>query len=64
MEKYKIDYNNLLKRYSNGLEYLSVHKEETEKWLPELEKIVDELGKMIEKYNIPNDNILTGFKEE
>lgn len=64
MNNYKEEYNKLLERYSNGIGYLSVHKEEQEKWLPELDRIVDMLGEMIEEYNIPEENILKGFEEE
>ena len=64
MEKYKIEYNNLLKRYNNGIEYLLSHKDQRDKWLPELEKIINQLGEYIDKYNISRENILSGFKEE
>ena len=56
--------NDLLKRYNNGIAYLSSHKQEKDKGLPELLSIVKELGKMIDENDIQGENILNGFKEE
>ena len=64
MKNYQIHYNDLLKRYNKGITYLLTHKEERDKWLPELISIVDELGKMVKENNIQGENILNGFKEE
>lgn len=61
MEEYKITYNKLLKRYYNGIEYLSSHSNMQEKWLPELLDILEKLGKMVDEYKITGKNILNGF---
>lgn len=62
MEKWKQDYNNLLKRYNNGIDYLQKHPNELDKWSPELFKIMNSLDDMISTYNIKENNILEGYE--
>lgn len=63
MESYKIEYNRLLERYYNGCKYLETNRDEIDKHLDLLLNIQDKLNKMIEEYNITDNNaILNGFK--
>lgn len=62
MQDYRITYNKLLRRYNNGIEYITNNPEEREKWFPEIEKIMQELNNMIIQYSIPKENISTGFE--
>lgn len=63
MEQYKQEYNNLLKRYKNGCKYLEEHPEE-EKYLKNLLQILEDMNKILSKYNIDNEDIiLNGFKQ-
>lgn len=64
MQEYKVKYNQLLKRYNNGIKFLTENPQEKEKWLPELKSIMTELDKLIKKYYIHSENILNGFEEE
>lgn len=62
MESYKQEYNNLLKRYYKGCKYLEAHREDIEKFMPELLKILNEINIMIEENNIEDEQIiLNGF---
>ena len=63
MEKYKQEYNNLLKRYYNGCKYLSENPQDFEKFLPELLKILENINIIIVQQNITDSDIaLKGFK--
>lgn len=63
MEKYKQEYNNLLKRYYNGCKYLSENPQEIEKFLPELLKILENINIIIDEKDITDSNIISnGFK--
>lgn len=66
LEELMKDYNHYLKRYYNGCDYCSKKPEETDKWLPELHKIMDianETLKEIKKHReISDEEILQGFK--
>ena len=63
MESYKVEYNRLLERYYNGCKYLETNRDEIDKHLDLLLNIQDKLNKMIEEYNITDNNaILNGFK--
>ena len=63
--KLKQEYNQNLTRYYNGCKYLNSHKEDMDKWLPELLKIQDkrnELLRQIMQYeNVDEDDILCGM---
>lgn len=64
MESYKEEYNNLLKRYYNGCDYLEKNPQECEKYLDLLLNILENINIMIEENNITDKNIiLNGFKE-
>lgn len=64
MDSYKIEYNNLLKRYYNGCEFLKKNPEKFDDYFKLLLNIHKKLNIMIEKYNIKDkDVILKGFKE-
>ncbi len=61
MEDYKIEYNELLKRYNKGILYLQENPNMVSKWGNELQKIMQDIDILIKKYNIPEENILGGF---
>ena len=61
MEDYKIEYNELLKRYNKGVLYLQENPNMASKWGNELQKIMQDIDILIKKYNIPEENILGGF---
>ena len=48
LDKLKQEYNHNLIRYYNGCNYLNSHKEDMDKWLPELFKIQDKMNELIE----------------
>ena len=62
----KIMYNEKIKRYYNGCQYIKEHYKETEKWLPEVFKILDEIKLILEEIqlteNVSEEEILKGFK--
>lgn len=65
LEDLKGAYNHYLSRYDKGCQYLSKKIEETEKWLPELIEIMEQINILLEeikKYIEVTDNeILNGF---
>ena len=61
MEDFKISYNELLKRYHNGIKYLEDNPEKFKKWFPELLLIMEDLDRIIKQNNIADENILKGF---
>lgn len=62
----KIMYNEKIKRYYNGCQYIKEHIKEVEKWLPEVIKILDEMNLILEEIqlteNVSEEEILKGFK--
>lgn len=62
----KIMYNERRKRFYNGCQYIKEHCKETEKWLPEVFKILDEMNLILEEIqlteNVSDEEILKGFK--
>ena len=69
MEDLKKKYNATLKRFEKGCVYLGEHKNEIPKYVPEMIKIVKDLGIMIDMfaqlylYVMTNDEIERGFKK-
>ena len=64
MESYKQEYNNLLKRYYNGCDYISKHPEEEKKLMPELLKILEKMNIILAENPAENEeDILYGFKK-
>lgn len=64
MESYKEEYNNLLKRYYNGCDYLEKNPQECDKYLDLLLNILEKINIMIEENNITDKEIiLHGFKK-
>lgn len=62
MKSYKLEYNELLKRYYNGCKYLEENPNEIEKYLDLLLNISDKINKIIIEENITDPNIiLNGF---
>ena len=65
-EELKIMYNEKIKRYYNGCQYIKEHIKEVEKWLPEVIKILDEMNLILEEIqlteNVSEEEILKGFK--
>lgn len=61
MEEYKSQYNNLLNRYNKGILYLEQNPNMLSKWGKELEKIMEDLSKLIVENSIPEEYILKGF---
>ena len=66
LDKLKQEYNHNLTRYYNGCKYLEEHRDEAKKWLPEILRIQDRLGVLIEnimKYQkVDHKEILEGFE--
>ncbi len=62
----KAYYNYNLKRFNNGCNYCSVHKNEIDKWLPELFKIYSNMNKALNDIakceELKSENIRNGFK--
>lgn len=61
----KVNYNYNLMRYYKGCKYCSQHKKESEKWLPELLDILNDMNillKEIMKYQNIDEEIIKGFK--
>ena len=65
-EELKKMYNEKLKRYYNGCQYIKEHYRETEKWLPEVIKILNEMNLILEEIqlteNVSAEEIFKGFK--
>ena len=61
MNSYKEEYNHWLMRYYKGCAYLEKHPEEHDKYIGELLKILDELNRLINVYNITGLEITRGF---
>lgn len=61
MSSYKEEYNYWLTRYYNGCIYLEKHPEQHDKYINELLKILDELNRLINAYNITGLEITRGF---
>ena len=65
-EELKIMYNEKIKRYYNGCQYIKEHIKDVEKWLPEVIKILDEMNLILEEIqlteNVSEEEILKGFK--
>lgn len=65
-EELKMMYNEKIKRYYNGCQYIKEHIKEVEKWLPEVIKILDEMNLILEEIqlteNVSEEEILKGFK--
>lgn len=63
--QYKENHNFLLKRYLNGCDYLKKKTDQTEKWLPELLNILDNINtnltELMKLTSITEKEILEGF---
>lgn len=61
----KVMYNQKIKRYYNGCQYIKEHCRETDKWLPEVLKILDEMNLILEEIQlteeVSKEEILEGF---
>lgn len=57
----KLEYNKLLNRYNKGILYLEQNPNMLSKWGKELEKIMEDLSKLIVENSIPEEYILKGF---
>ncbi len=61
----KWNYNLNLGRYKNGCAYITKHKKETKKWMPELLSVLENMNLLLEeimKYeNVREIQILEGF---
>ena len=61
----KIMYNEKIKRYYNGCQYIKENIKEVEKWLPEVIKILDEMNIILEEIQltetVSEEEILKGF---
>lgn len=60
------EYNHYLKRLYNGEIYCEKHADEVDKWLPEIQKILYVLERLIEEIqkltNVSEEEIINGFK--
>lgn len=65
IEELKWNYNYNLGRYYKGCEYCSTHKNEIDKWLPELMDILDNINILLEEImkekNVTEQEIVGGF---
>lgn len=65
INQYKENHNFLLKRYLNGCDYIEKHKNQTEKWLPELLNVLDNintnLAELMKLTEVTDKEILEGF---
>lgn len=60
----KEKYNKLLVRYYNGCDYLQKHPEQWDKYYPVLEKILDEMNRILVLLKITDEEqILYGIKQ-
>lgn len=59
-------YNERIKRYYNGCQYIKEHIREADKWLPEVFNILEEMGLILEEIQltecISKEEIEKGFK--
>lgn len=59
-------YNERVKRYYNGCQYIKEHIREADKWLPEVFNILEEMGLILEEIQltecISKEEIEKGFK--
>ena len=63
MQKLKELYNKTLQRYHNGVDYIFQHEDEWDKYYPEVEKLADNLEKILIKIrNATKEEISNGFK--
>ena len=65
--KLKQEYNHNLTRLYNGCKYCEEHRNEVDKWLPELFKIYNKMNELLDeimKYEqVSNEFVLGGFKD-
>ena len=63
MEELKREYNYNLQRFYNGCKYCEEHIEEIDMWTPELNKIMDKLGDLLNRIGkASTKEIMEGFK--
>ncbi len=66
LDKLKQEYNHNLTRYYNGCKYCEEHREEADKWLPQLLKIQDKINELLEgikkQQKVNRKEILEGFE--
>ena len=66
IKQYKENHNFLLNRYLNGCDYLKTHKNQVEKWLPELLNVLDNINtnltELMKLTEITSKEILEGFE--
>ena len=62
----KWNYNYNLKRYNNGCNYLEKHRNEIDKWIPELMNILENINLLLEEIekniDVNDKEILEGFE--
>ena len=66
LDKLKQEYNHNLTRLYNGDKYCQDHKGEVNRWLPEIQKIIYILGRLLEEImkqqEVSDKEILEGFE--
>lgn len=66
MNKLKQEYNYNLARYVNGCNYCEKNRNEIDKWIPELMKILNNMNNVLKeimkKEKVSEEEILKGFK--
>lgn len=66
MNKLKQEYNYNLTRYVNGCKYCEANRNETDKWIPELIKILNNMNDILKEImkheKVSEEDILNGFK--
>lgn len=62
MQKLKELYNKTLKRYYDGCNYIEEHVDETDKYLPAVLELLNNLNKILERIPATEEEILNGFE--
>ena len=66
LDKLKQEYNHNLTRLYNGDKYCQEHKDEVDRWLPEIQKIIYILERLLEeitkRQEVSSKEILEGFE--
>lgn len=68
IKKYKEMYNHLLKRYQNGINYITEHPDKADDYVEDINKMQEIasffLKEIMRKEEVSKDEILGGFKIE
>ncbi len=63
MNSLKQEYNKMLIRYYNGCNYIETHMDECDKYLPEVQKLLNRLNSILKQIpEAKEEEILNGFE--